>query len=65
MQEGGVEAAAATAVIVDLDAAVSAEPVNPVPMIVNRPYLVSIVDVPTGATLLLGQIEDPTDPGGP
>jgi serpin B len=65
MQERGVEAAAATAVIVDLDASASVDASTPISMIVNRPYLVSVVDVPTGAILLLGQIEDPTDPGGP
>jgi len=61
MQETGVEAAAATAVI-GRDAVV---PPPPVPMTVDRPYLVAIVDVPTGAILFLGHIEDPTDSGGP
>jgi serpin B len=61
MQESGVEAAAATAVIGG-DAVV---PPPPVPMTVDRPYLVAIVDMPTGAILFLGHIEDPTDSGGP
>jgi serine protease inhibitor len=29
-------------------------------MIVNRPYLVAVVDQPTGALLMLGHIEEPT-----
>jgi serpin B len=66
MQETGVEAAAATAVIIAGDASVSdAAPPQPVPMIVNRPYLVAIVDVPTGAILSLGHVGDPTDIGSP
>jgi serine protease inhibitor len=34
-------------------------------MIVNRPYLVAIVDLPTGAILSLGHVGDPTDIGSP
>jgi serpin B len=60
MQETGVEAAAATAVLVDAGGAAE----QPVPMVVNRPYVVAIVDVPTGAILFLGHIEDPTATGG-
>jgi serpin B len=60
IQETGVEAAAATAVTL----AGSAEPTKMVTMTVNRPYLVSIVDVPTGAVLFVGHIEDPTQSGG-
>jgi serpin B len=68
MQETGVEAAAATAVIIDADGAVvisDAGPPQPVPMVVNRPYLVAIVDIPTGAILSLGHVGDPTDIGSP
>jgi serpin B len=65
MQEGGIEAAAATAVIVDEDAGGVIEAATPVPMVVNRPYLVAIVDVPTGAILALGHIVDPTQAGAP
>jgi serine protease inhibitor len=36
-----------------------------VTMAVNRPYLVALVDNPTGAILMLGQIVDPTDAGSP
>jgi serpin B len=64
MQETGVEAAAATAVIVARASAVGA-PAQAVPMVVDRPYLIVIVDVPTGAVLFLGHIEDPTAAGGP
>jgi serine protease inhibitor len=64
MQESGLEAAAATAVIVDSDGA-AVEAAAPVRMVVDRPYLVTIVDVPTGAILFLGHVVDPTDSGGP
>jgi serpin B len=62
MMETGVEAAAATAVIVDAASSTSSgpPPPPPVPMIVNRPFLMAIVDVPTGAILFLGHIEDPS-----
>lgn len=65
MQETGVEAAAATAVIVAGTAVGMTNPPTPVPMVVSRPFLVSIVDVPTGALLFLGHIEDPTATGSP
>jgi serpin B len=64
MQETGVEAAAATAVVVAAADAVASPP-QPIPMVVNRPYLMAIVDVPSGAILFLGHIEDPTQSGGP
>ncbi|HEX3345765.1 MAG TPA: serpin family protein, partial [Polyangiaceae bacterium] len=60
MQESGVEAAAATAVIVG--GASVAEPA-PTPMVVDRPFVLALVDVPTGALLFLGHVEDPTDAG--
>jgi serpin B len=60
MQETGVEAAAATAVLVAGAGAEPIPPPTPTPMIVNRPYVLSIVDVPTGAVLFLGHIVDPT-----
>jgi serpin B len=65
MQESGVEAAAATAVIFADGGSEPPEAAAPIPMTVNRPYLVTVVDVPTGAILFLGHIEDPTSPGGP
>ena len=66
VQETGVEAAAATAVVTSIlmsAVVVRTKPV-PVPMIVNRPYLVAIVDVPTGAILMLGHITDPSAAAG-
>jgi serine protease inhibitor len=66
MEETGVEAAAATAVIVgETKSVVGPAPPPPIPMVVNRPFVVSIVDVPTGAVLFLGHITDPTDMGSP
>jgi len=62
MQETGIEAAAATAVMMMAGAAFAPhkEPV-PIPMLVNRPYLLAIVDQPTGALLMLGHIEEPQE----
>ena len=62
MQETGVEAAAATAVIVSRDKAAALG--GPVTMVVNRPFVVAIVDG-TGAILFLGHIQDPTEVGSP
>jgi serpin B len=56
MGENGVEAAAATAV----DIALAAAGVGGVPMTIDRPYLVSIVDAPTGAVVFLGHVSDPS-----
>jgi serpin B len=66
MQEGGVEAAAATAVVIAGTISIAVEPdPAPVSMVVNRPYLLALVDAPTGAILMLGQVTDPTDAGSP
>lgn len=65
MQETGIEAAAATAVLVAGTSSAPAEPPVSVEMNVNRPYLIAIVDRPTGALLMLGHIQDPTDVGSP
>ena len=63
MQETGVEAAAASAVLVGTT--LSASPPEPTAaMVVNRPYLVAIVDQ-SGAILFLGHIDDPTQAGSP
>ncbi len=65
MQETGVEAAAATAVLISGAAiGTGGPPPPPIPMVVDRPYLLSIVDPQTGAVLFLGHIVDPTQAGG-
>jgi serpin B len=56
VDEDGIEAAAATAVLVALTAA----PAEPVAVRLDRPFLYRIVDERTGATLFIGQIMDPT-----
>ncbi|MGO9836587.1 MAG: serpin family protein [Polyangiaceae bacterium] len=61
MQETGLEAAAATAVGVST-ASIAGPPPTPVSVVVNRPYLIAIVDVATGAILFIGHVEDPTAP---
>ncbi len=60
--ETGVEAAAATAVIVDGASVAMANPPPPVVITLDHPFLVSIVDG-SGTILFLGQIGDPTDSG--
>ncbi|HYQ46594.1 MAG TPA: serpin family protein [Polyangiaceae bacterium] len=65
VQEYGVEAAAATAVGVEVAVSLQLDPPAPIPMVVNRPFLISVVDVPTGAILMLGKINDPGDSGSP
>ncbi|HEX4448259.1 MAG TPA: serpin family protein [Polyangiaceae bacterium] len=63
-QEDGVEAAAASAVVVDVDGGVS--PIlSTATMTLNHPFLVSIVDQATGAVLFLGEIGDPSEMGTP
>lgn len=59
LDESGLEAAAATAVTM-VAASAPLTPPKPVAMRVNRPFLIAIVDVPTGALLMLGQIDDPS-----
>ncbi len=54
--EAGIEAAAATAVTFRSLSAV----IDVVPMRIDHPFLVSIVDQPTGAILFLGRVTDPT-----
>jgi serpin B len=61
MDDSGVEAAAATAVI----GVTAGLPGNSVEVNLNRPFLVTIVDEATGAVLFLGHVTDPTDAGSP
>ncbi|RPI49153.1 MAG: serpin family protein, partial [Chloroflexi bacterium] len=56
VDEEGTEAAAATAVIMDLTSA----PADGVEMTVDRPFLFFIRDVNTGAVLFLGRVVDPS-----
>jgi serpin B len=56
VDEAGTEAAAATAVEMQLKGA----PVEPIEVTVDRPFLFFIRDVETGAILFVGRIMDPT-----
>jgi serine protease inhibitor len=40
-------------------------PPEPVPMVVDKPFVVAIVDEPTGSLLFLGRIQDPSEKGSP
>jgi serpin B len=57
MDEEGTEAAAATALVFDATSAPTGEPV---PVILDRPFLFRIHDPRTDATLFLGRVMDPT-----
>jgi serpin B len=57
VDEGGVEAAAATAIVFTATGAPIGEPV---PVVLDRPFYLRIVDTETGATLFLGRIMDPS-----
>jgi len=61
MEESGVEAAAATAVVVAGTTSIEVDPPSPVSVVVNRPFMISIVDQPTGAVLMLGHVQNPTE----
>jgi serpin B len=61
VQETGVEAAAATAVV----GSAGGYPPMPVTVNVNRPFVIAIIDDQTNAILFLGHIADPTASGGP
>ena len=56
VDEAGTEAAAATAVIMELTAAL---PEQPVIMTVNRPFLFLIREVQSGTVLFIGQVTQP------
>jgi serpin B len=57
IDEDGIEAAAATVLIM---IATSAPVDQPVDVILDRPFLFRIVDTVTGATLFMGRVTDPT-----
>jgi Serine protease inhibitor len=57
MDEDGTEAAAATVV---LGVPTEGPALQPVPVVLDRPFLYRIVDDTSGATLFIGQITDPT-----
>lgn len=57
VDERGTTAAAATQVAVGTAARVVGEPFR---MVVDRPFLVAIQDVPTGTLLFAGVVGDPT-----
>ncbi len=57
IDEEGTEAAAATAVIAGVT---SAPVIEPIPVVLDRPFLYRITDRETGTTLFMGQILDPT-----
>ncbi len=58
VDETGTEAAAATAVVIGVESAVDSPP----PIVIDRPFLWAIRDVPTGAILFLGRVLDPSIP---
>jgi serpin B len=55
VDEIGTEAAAATAVVID----VTAIPGGPVTLTIDRPFLVVIRDIPTDTILFLGRVAEP------
>ena len=57
VDEAGTEAAAATAVIMRL----TAMPVEPVKVTVNRPFIFMIRDIQTDAILFIGRVIDPSN----
>lgn len=59
MDEEGTEAAAATVLTAGIVSA-PVDPPDPVPVTLDRPFFLRIVDTQTGAVLFLGQILDPT-----
>jgi len=58
VDENGTEAAAATAVVVGLTAF---NPVEPIEVKVDRPFIFLIRDVKTGSILFLGRVVDPSE----
>jgi serpin B len=57
VDEAGTEAAAATAVVMELT---SAAPEEPIRVTVDRPFVFLIRDIETGAILFVGRVMDPS-----
>jgi serpin B len=60
VKEEGTEAAAATAVAMVRSMAVPQREAEPIPFVVDRPFLFFVSDAATGAILFQGRISDPT-----
>jgi serpin B len=58
VDEKGTEAAAATAVVMELRAGLQ-KPREPIHVKVDRPFLYAIQHVPSGAILFIGRVTDP------
>jgi serpin B len=58
VDEEGTEAAAATAVVMDL--AMAPMPIDVVQLTIDRPFIFALRDQETGAILFLGRVTDPT-----
>ncbi len=56
LDEAGVEAAAATAVIMNLTSTAIKEPMMPIEFIANRPFLFLLVDLKTETPLFIGRL---------
>ena len=59
VDENGTEAAAATAVAMEVASAMRKTPPPPIPVKVDRPFLYAIQHVPSGACLFIGRVTDP------
>ncbi|WP_437287602.1 serpin family protein [Sorangium sp. So ce406] len=63
VDEAGTEAAAATAVVLAVSGSGGAvDPPEPAAIVLDRPFFFFIRDVPTGAILFEGRVNDPTAP---
>jgi serpin B len=59
VDENGTEAAAATAVAMEVASAMRRTPPPPIPVKVDRPFVYAIQHVPSGACLFIGRVTDP------
>ncbi|AUX24250.1 serine protease [Sorangium cellulosum] len=62
VDEAGTEAAAATAVVLAVSASGAGPLPEPATIVLDRPFFFFIRDVPTGAILFAGRVNDPTAP---